>query len=190
MTTALTLLMTAMQLLTMVANTPNLSVEFKNNAIQIANQAIVVAQDEITKSNTIQIPQITPQVIQTVTQPVQNTQVLQPSTFGSIISSMEIEANITDERQPSADNPHGLFGITVRVKEQGVYKKVAVTMSAQDQLPALDNPSNNVKVTDTQSSKNANDWSAVFLFVPTSVGSKNITFNYGETSKTLTINAQ
>ena len=186
MTTALTLLMTAMQLLTMVANTPNLSVEFKNNAIQIANQAIVVAQDEITKSNTIQIPQVTPQVTQTV----QNTQVLQPSTFGSIISSMEIEANITDERQPSADNPHGLFGITVRVKEQGVYKKVAVTMSAQDQSPALDNPSNNVKVTDTQSSKNANDWSAVFLFVPTSVGSKNITFNYGETSKTLTINAQ
>lgn len=174
------LLLTAQMLINLVIANPELPQDVKLNALNQAFISINTAQAELSKP--IQIVQ--------VTQPVQNTQVLQPSTFGSIISSMEIEANITDERQPSADNPHGLFGITVRVKEQGVYKKVAVTMSAQDQLPALDNPSNNVKVTDTQSSKNANDWSAVFLFVPTSVGSKNITFNYGETSKTLTINAQ
>lgn len=174
------LLLTAQMLINLVIANPELPQDVKLNALNQAFTSINTAQAELNKPvQTVQ-----------VTQTVQNTQVLQPSTFGSIISSMEIEANITDERQPSADNPHGLFGITVRVKEQGVYKKVAVTMSAQDQLPALDNSSNNVKVTDTQSSKNANDWSAVFLFVPTSAGSKNITFNYGETSKTITINAQ
>lgn len=99
MTTALTLLMTAMQLLTMVANTPNLSVEFKNNAIQIANQAIVVAQDEIAKSNTIQIPQITPQV----TQPV-----LQTPVFSGIIKSMN-KLSIRKNCVNDLGNENGLF---------------------------------------------------------------------------------
>ena len=49
---ALILLITAMQLLTIVASSPNLSQSFKDNAIIVANTAITLAQSEIEKAAT------------------------------------------------------------------------------------------------------------------------------------------
>src|SRR3990167_327955 len=59
---ALTLLITAMQLLTIVASSPNLSQSFKDNAIMVANTAITLAQSEIEKANAV-VATTTEQVI-------------------------------------------------------------------------------------------------------------------------------
>lgn len=73
---ALTLLISAMQLLTLISNTPNVPQSFKDSAIVIANQAITTAQqviaDENAKAST------TPPVILPIIDPV-------PPTFGSVI---------------------------------------------------------------------------------------------------------
>lgn len=101
MTTALTLLMTAMQLLTMVANTPSLSTEFKNQAIQIANQAIVVAQDEIGKNQTA-----TPVTVPTI-QPVQTLQI--PTFSGTINSMNNLSIRKFCVKDDNVENQNGLF---------------------------------------------------------------------------------
>lgn len=66
MTTALALLISAMQLLTMVQNSPNVSEDFRVYANEVANQAIVVAKEEMVKAQatttTVQVP-ATPTVI-------------------------------------------------------------------------------------------------------------------------------
>lgn len=53
MTTAITLLISAMQLLTLVQSSPTLPQSFRDNAISIANQAIVYAQTEIAKTQQV-----------------------------------------------------------------------------------------------------------------------------------------
>lgn len=121
--TALTLLITAMQLLTMVANTPSLPVEFKNHAIQIANQAVIVAQEEIAKQN---ITSAQPIIIPTV-QP----QALQVPTFSGTIKNMQKEITIDiGEKIANGDKTH--FAIRAFYKEDGISKQVPITLTTTD----------------------------------------------------------
>lgn len=90
---ALSLLISAFQLLTLVAHTPNLPPSFVNQAIQISNTAITVAQTELAKipsEDGVVIPVITTPVITGSTQssgvpqnPLPNTQI------GSTMNTME-----------------------------------------------------------------------------------------------------
>lgn len=65
---ALSLLISAMQLLTLVSATPNITPEFRDSAILLANQAITTAQEEIAKESKIeQSPSVEPIAIGSTT---------------------------------------------------------------------------------------------------------------------------
>lgn len=139
MTTALTLLITAMQLLTMVANTPNLSAEFKNMAIEIGNRAVQVAQEEIAKANeTVVEPVVIPQV----TNPVQ----VQNPTFSAIIIPM----NKLSMRKLCVDdlaigNENGLFcELTINYTDQNnknlLDKELVITSNGTGQFVNYHSP--------------------------------------------------
>ena len=111
MTAAISLLMTAMQLLTMVSASPNLPQSFVDNAKSIANTAITIAQDEIAKYNAsttapVSIPQVTElptsQNLGTI-QPIMETPFVVESTISKKVLKnaggdlyVEIEINIVD----------------------------------------------------------------------------------------------
>lgn len=125
MTIAINLLISAMTLLTMIQQNPNLPQSFRDSAISIANQAITVAQDEIanqnkTATNPVVINNVTP--VQTVQQPV----------FSGIIPSMNKEISISA-------NPLGEFSgkyhyvIRVTYTENGITPRdIPVNISTND----------------------------------------------------------
>lgn len=193
MTIAINLLISAMTLLTMIQQNPNLPQSFKDSAVSIANQAIVVAQDEIAKANQTAI---NPVVINTVT-PVQTVQ--QP-TFGGIITAMETpvdKSEIIAEQigySKDADTPYfGDYSFKVSVlNAKGEYiNKAEVTMSAPEDFYKSVGQENSKRLTENQNGNPADGkWYTTFGYIPMTKGTKNVVFTSGSLSKTITINVQ
>lgn len=107
MAQALTLLMLAIQLLTVVASTPNLPQSFRDNAVKIANIAIVEATTELsTQATSTQL--ISPDIIQAIVP------IVIPQNIGSpsqVIISMD-KSQVSVEQTISSN---GVFLFKTRV---------------------------------------------------------------------------
>lgn len=192
MTIAINLLISAMTLLTMVQQNPNLPQSFKDSATGIANQAIVVAQDEIAKANQTAT---TPIVINTVT-PVQTVQ--QP-TFGGIITPMEtpidksaIIAELFKIDKDPAWSYFGMYTLKVSVlNAKGEYvNKAEVTMSAPEDYLQTVGQNKESRFTEARQNNDDKNWYVTFPYIPMTQGSKNVTFTSGNLSTSITINVQ
>lgn len=192
MTIAINLLISAMTLLTMIQQNPNLPQSFKDSAVGIANQAIVVAQDEIAKANQTAT---NPVVINTVT-PVQTVQ--QP-TFGGIIVPMETpidkSAIIAEllKVTKDADTPYfGNYILKVSVlNANGEYvNKAEVSMSAPEDYFQTVGQNKESRFTEARQNNDDKNWYVTFPYIPMTQGAKDITFTSGNLSKTVTINVQ
>lgn len=118
---ALTLLMMAFQLLTVLATTPNLPPSFNETAIQIANSAIQVAREEIAKQP-VEVQATIPVVEQNV---IEQITIYQPPIIGQIAPQItHMEKKLIVETSNYLTNKHGLYYVvTVFYTEDG--KQVA-----------------------------------------------------------------
>lgn len=201
MTIAINLLISAMTLLTMIQQNPNLPQSFKDSAISIANQAIVVAQDEIAKANQtvanpIVINTVTP--VQPVQQPVQvvpnnviiagavNTQT-NNKIMEIVIKNDSTGESISDTYTTNISN--GSLVLKVDYKVDGVSKLETISMSTSDgQSRTMSKDERACSVSKIGGLKD--DCSANFLFKLLTTGEKVATFTVGETVKTITIDVQ
>ncbi len=181
MTIALTLLVTALQLKLALLGLP---AEYKSTVDQmmpIVETAISTANAEIAKGERVVV--VTPTV-------VQNTPVLPQPSFGSIITPMEDKSDIviTLVSQNSIDEvnnmPYGGWNYKVAVldKDGKNIKDASITMTAQDNIYP-----EKTRNADAISATGMNDWTGSFGFVPTSKGSKQITFTSNGITKNIIV---
>lgn len=184
---AITLLMSAMQLLALVNGNPSLPQSFRDNAVIIANKAIAVAQDEIANANkTAEQPVILP-----VVQPVAPLPFNQP-TYGSIQpmeDKSEIVVTLVSTSKPDAINsmPFGEYGYNVAVlNSEGKNIEMAeITFVGEDNVYPQ-----KTRKADSISATGMKDWTGTFSYAPTSKGMKTLTFTSGTLTKTLTLDVQ
>ncbi len=199
MTQALILLISAMQLLTLVSGNPQLPQSFKDNVILIANRAISVAQEEINNQQQI-VPTPTPvqvqeQVVQATPQPV--IIYTPPPVVGGANptpppmppevdkSDLIITQTKSSPRDATNGMPFGAYSFTFSLLDKyGKYIPHAkITLSAPDNLYG------NSVVGDAngESGRDTSDWSGAFQYVPTKAGVKTLTFSGGGKTKTIEI---
>jgi hypothetical protein len=175
-TIALTLLVSAMQLLTLVANNPNIDAEFKANAINIANQAIVVAQEEITKANTpaeplpTNIGNMTPEPTVSISEPTIN---------------KEIITELTRTFEPKDGTPFGEYIIRVGYKENGKYKGTDFTFTNTGETK--DSTGSERSVRDLENNILYTAIETFFVYAPESKGDKVLNFTANGIDKDFTI---
>lgn len=192
MTIAINLLISAMTLLTMIQQNPNLPQSFRDSAVNIANQAIVVAQNEIANQNKT----VTNPVIIDTVAPVQT---IQQPTFSGIMTPMETpidKSGITAELMKiykDSETPYFgqyIFKVSV-LNEKGEYVNNAeVAMSAPEDYFQTVGQNKETKFTNDRKNNDDKNWYLTFGYVPMTQGTKNVTFTSGNLSTTITINVQ
>lgn len=171
---AIALLISATQLLTLVATNPNLPQSFRDNAVQTANFAISTAKAEIAKTPTTEIA-VTPVILG---------QSPAMTTEAPAETPITREVIITPYAQTPVDALNGLpFGshmFKVALVVNGTHVKGAqITMSSDTKTET--------KETNGQSEINSGDWTASFEYIPTSDGPHTITFTADGVSGSATI---
>ena len=183
MTAAMTLLITAIQLLSIVAGMPNIDPAFKATAIDIANQAITTAQTELAATER----PLTTQQIQTFTNP----------NYGSITPMVEtpidksgIVVVLTSKNDPDekANMPYGAYNYSVSIldKDGNGTEKAAVTLTSQDNLYG----NTVIQEARGKTTNEAKDWFTGFQYIPTSKGDKILTFTSGSHTKTINLSVE
>lgn len=196
--TALALLISAVQLLTLVLTTPSLPPSFREAAVFIAQQAITASKAELSQNpaagiSTSTIDQLT---VPTYSQPIQPAS--QPSTLYAMPeptdrSAILIIVSFLGERSVSTTTPYGEYGIKVQVLDpKGKPTKGALVMFTR---PADDkniewNSNPNERLTLNDTTPNANDWSTDFGYIPSTAGDKKLTFTSGSLSQTYQLTVQ
>lgn len=190
MQAALTLLISAFQLLTMVAHIPNLPQSFKDSAISIANQAIAVAKDEVATADqsvpTNQSATITVQNIQPVA-PTFGVQSTIQSVIIPVMDKSEIKTTVTKIKQGNSDAPFGVYFVKVEVlgTDGNNINGLDVTMNAQDNLFSPE-----TEKIDTVLTLGSKGYYHTFVFQPTSVGTKTIDISSNNMNKSVTVEVQ
>jgi hypothetical protein len=110
---AISLLMAAMSLLTQVANTPNVSPEFRLMAENVASQAVSLA-NQIIADNQAEVATTTEVATQPLTQ--QSEPIIIPPVFGSTLSTnqpiMETQLDCTLTAESNVGTPSSLIKLT------------------------------------------------------------------------------
>lgn len=185
MTAAYTLLVLALQLLTLVSTTPSVTPELRAQAISVANTAIAAANAEISA----------PQTVVGIAQPtVQSTPTTQQPVFGATIAASMDQSAVTAEvistapADPVNGIPHGIYTIRVRVLDaSGVtVNGASVTMNAPGNIEGAQK----TKTIDTLQTPESSDYFTSFSFVPSEAGQHTITFSSGNLSTSLEVSVQ
>jgi hypothetical protein len=191
MTLATALLTAAIQLLALIAGTPNLDPTLTKHATEVANQAITQAYkvlDATSTTPTVRVP-ITNNVTPTQTTATVTTSV--PQTFGSISMPQDnsaISVESTQTVNTSVDYPFGLYFLKVRVFDSngkttpipsGVAPSQLVSMTIGDSVQNA--------FIDTRLGGGSDDYFHTFSYAPTSTYPVTITFVSGTLNKAITI---
>ena len=186
MTSALALLLGAMQLLAVVSTTPNISEDFKAQAIQVANYAIQIAQTEIAAQNQ---PTDT-----AVLQPVGNPQNVTPQQtspdFGATIQPMDKSDFVVEEAKkvgaadPQNGIPYGTWFIKAYVLDSdGEYVQNAEILLTLGEYA-------DTRKTDTVSTLHGKDYHRTFSLTPSKNGTQTLTFKSGDKTKQITLQVE
>lgn len=182
METALSLLLTAMQLLSFVSGASNLPVEVVDSAKKIAQDAIIVAELEIAKiESSIAIP-----VVMSEPVPTKENVVLLPQelSLGSInvmpeattpSKRMDVVAITRGPVDPINNLPYGSVIVRTTVIDEGTgdgVQRALMAMHVGDEVVEL-------REAMTHTGKNVNDWHTSFEFIPETPDSYRLGFSYG-----------
>lgn len=169
MTAAYTLLVLALQLLTLVSTTPNVSPELRARAISVANTAIFAANAEMAPVTT-----------------VQSTHVMQAPVLGATMSTpmpsdqSKISAEVIKTLAPDPVNglPYGMIIIRVRVfdSEGKTVNGAQVTMDGI--------VTRNI---DTRETPESTDYYTSFSYMPKNAGDATVVFTSGSLSTSLSV---
>ena len=186
MSIALGLLVSAMQLLAIVATTPNISEDFRNQATTVANYAIQVAQTEIAAqsqpANTV------------VLQPINNPQTTNPQqtqpTFGAIIQPMDKSDLVIENvgKVGQADPTNGIPFGTWFIKATVLDAEGKHTQNAE--ISMTTNGVIDTRKSDTISTLHGEDYHRVFSYTPTKGGAQTLTFKFGDKTKQITLDVK
>lgn len=185
---AFTLLITAMQLLTLVASTPNLPQSFVDNAKQVANTAIVFAQEEINKYQAELAKQAT-NAPTTTTAPTPPTAPLgviinQPNPIMENKEDILVKVINVGPKDEVNGLPFGSFSLRISVLDaSGKYlEKAPITIKTPDGQKTVE--------PNGMSTPDLKDWNTTFTYVPKAAGTKSLTFTSGTLSKTIEVIAE
>ena len=180
-----------MQLLTLVASTPNLPQSFVDNAKQVANTAIVFAQEEINKYQAELVAQATVTTIQPVPTPqpitplgtITNQPINQPIIIMENKEDILVEVFNVGQKDEINGIPFGSFSIRISVLDaSGKHVKVPITIQTPD-IQKTAEPNG-------MTHKDLGDWNLTYTYIPQSAGKKSLTFTSGALSKTIEIVAK
>lgn len=172
MTAAYTLLVLALQLLTLVSTTPNVTPELRAQAVSVANTAIAAANAEIAQPKQVaQSTYVTPA-------PVLGATMSAPMADESRVTAEVVQVSPAD---PVNGVPHGTYFIRVRVYDANgtTVSGASVAMSAPGE--------NRAKTIDTRETPESSDYFTTFAYTPQSAGDVSITFTSGSLSTSLPI---
>lgn len=185
MTAAYTLLVLALQLLTLVSTTPSVTPELRAQAISVANTAIAAANAEISA----------PQTVVGITKPaVQSTPTTQQPVFGATITAPMDQSAVTAEvistapADPVNGIPHGIYTIRVRVLDAAgkTVNRASVAMNA----PGNAEGAQKTKTIDTRETPESTDYFTSFSYVPMQTGTNTLVFTSGALSTSLSVSVQ
>ena len=173
MTSAYTLLVLALQLLTLVTTTPNISPALRDQAVSVAHAAIAAANTPTAPvfSGTQSTPSVVPVPV---------------SATISVSMQPSISAEIVHIAPADVQNsvPHGIYVIRARVLDAdgNTTPGVPITMTADGVSKQ--------KTIDTRATPESSDYYTSFEYIPESAGAKTIDFASGNTSFSLSVNVQ
>ena len=187
---ALALLLLAVNLLTQVANSPNLPQSFKDNAVSIANVAISEANKELAATSTAIISPISVAAIQPIVNPqIQNQQPIFGSTMQTSMSETPTDKSAITLLSQDIDY-RGLYAFVVQVLDTNgkPIHKAPIHISTSVTLPewyTID------RYTDSEgpTSKSEN-WRTTFGEIALIKGSNTIIFTSGNLTKEITITVE
>lgn len=195
MTQIYTLLVLALQLLTLVSSTPNAPADLRQTAINVANSAIVEANKQIALSQQSGTIVPTPEVAAPA--PIIGS-LPQPTTMPEDKSAITASIIRTVDADPVNSIPFGTYIIQVRVLDSsgkstcGTFcddprndnaVKIPVVMSAPDNVEG----ETVNRIIDTRETPSSTDFYRDFQYIPKTKGKKTVTFTSGNLTTSLDI---